>query len=164
MNRIRINTGNVGLVFKKGNYNRVMTEGLYWLMPNEKVMVYDLAKPFVPTIELNILLRDEKLAQFLIIVEVKDNEIAIQYINGNYKNILFPGRYAFWKGVMEYAFTKVDLSKIEITEDIPANILQKPEIVQFLRVYVVESYEKGILFLNGKAEKVLETGIYESSL
>jgi hypothetical protein len=160
MKRLRINKGTIGLVFRKGDYKRILTEGGHWLGFNEKVTVYNLAKPFNPEVELNLLLEDAELASRLNVVEVKDHEIAVQFIEGNFKNVLTPGRYAFWKGVANYSFTKVDLSKIEITEDIPVQLLHKPEILQYVRVYVVESYEKGVLMVNGKAERVLEKGNY----
>lgn len=160
MKQIRINKGTIGLVFRKGEYRRVMTDGLHWLKWNEEATVYDLAKPFYPTVDLNLLLVDQQLAEKLIVVEVKDNEIALQYVNGNYKGVLQPGRYAFWKGFTTYSFIKADLSKIEITEEIPMNTLLKPEVLQFIRIYPVESYEKGILLINGKIEKTLDKGIY----
>lgn len=160
MKRVRINTGKIGLVFRNGNYKKVITEGAYWLLPNESVHLYDLTRPFYPVIDLNILLKDEQLTDMLSVVEVKDNEIALQYENGNFKNVLGAGRYAFWKGVTEYTFTKADLSKIEITEDIDANTLMRKEVLPFVRVYVVESFEKGLLLIDGKLSKMLDTGTY----
>lgn len=160
MKKVRINAGFVGLVFKRDNYNRVITEGSYWLRPNENVTVFDLSKPFSPAIDLNLLLKDEKLAEMLTIVGICDNEIVFQYVNGNFKCILHPGRYSFWKGLNTYEFKKVDLSKIEITDEIPMNILVKPEVLQFVRVYSVESFEKGILMVDGKIVKVIDTGVY----
>jgi len=160
MRKIRINKGTVALVFRKGDYNRLLTEGGHWLGWNENITVYDLAKPFYPTVELNLLLNDTNLSDRLIVVEVKDNEIVFQYVSVNFKSILTPGRYAFWKRIVDYSFTTFDLSKIEISEDISLQILNKPEVVQYVRVFVVESYEKGILIINGKAEKTLEKGTY----
>lgn len=160
MKRIRINKGTIGLVFRKGDYKRILTEGIHWLGINEKVTVYNLAKPFTPEVELNLLLEDAELANRLNVVEVKDNEIALQFIEENFKNVLAPGRYAFWKGVTNYSFIKADLSKIEISENIPIQLLHKPEVLQYVRVYVVESYEKGVLIINGKTDKVLEKGVY----
>jgi regulator of protease activity HflC (stomatin/prohibitin superfamily) len=160
MKRIRINTGKIGLVFRNGNYKRVVTEGVYWLLPNEDVFQYDMTKPFHPSIELNILLRDEQLAGMLTVVEVRDNEVALQYENGNFKNVLGPGRYAYWKGVTDFSFIKADLSKIEVTESIDANTIMRKEVLPYARVFVVESYEKGILLIDGKFSKVLDTGVY----
>ena len=88
MKRIRVNTGKIGLVFRNGNYRRVVTQGTYWLLPNEDVLQYDMTKPFYPSIDLNILVKDEELANMLIVVEVKDNEIVLQYENGNFKIVL----------------------------------------------------------------------------
>jgi len=160
MKRIRINTGKIGLVFRNGNYRKVVTEGAYWLLPNEDVFQYDLTKPFHPSIDLNILLKDEQLANMLTVVEVKDNEIALQYENGNFKNVLSPGRYAYWKGVTDYSFIKADLSKIEVTENIDTNTIMRNEVLPYVRVYAIESFEKGILLIDGRFSKVLDTGVY----
>lgn len=160
MRRIRINTGKIGLVFRSGNYKRMITEGVYWILPFEDVVVYDMAKPFYPSIELNILMKDPTLAAMLTVAEVRDNEIALQYENGNFKNVLTPGRYAYWKGATAFTFVKCDLSKIAITEAIDSSTIMKNEVLAYIRVFVVESYEKGILLIDGKFDKILETGVY----
>ena len=160
MKKVRINAGKVGIVIKRDAYKNVLTEGNYWLMPNEKAVVYDMAKPFMPPFELNIILKDDKLAALLIVVKVGDNEIALKYEDGIFKGVLVSGKYAFWKGVIDYSFKKIDLSVKEIPEDLDLNILQKPELISYVRAYVVESYEKGIMFLDGKYDRVLDAGIY----
>jgi regulator of protease activity HflC (stomatin/prohibitin superfamily) len=160
MKRVRINTGKIGLVFRSGNYKRVIAEGVYWLLPNEHVLVYDMAKPFHASIELNILLRDTTLAERLTVIDVKDQEIVLHYENGIFKSVLIAGRYAYWKGLIDYSFVRVDLSKIEITEDIDKPTLLRKEVMPYIRVFAVESYEKGILLIDGKFVKILETGVY----
>lgn len=160
MKRIRINSGKIGLVFRNGDYKRVITEGGHWLFPFDEVMQYDMSKPFYAPIEINILLKDADIVNRLTIVEVKDHEIVLQYENGNFKNVLAPGRYAYWKGVTDFSFVKVDLSKIEISESIDLNILQRREVLPYVRIYTVESFEKGLLFIDGKFERMIETGIY----
>ena len=160
MKRIRINTGKIGLVFRNGNYRKVVTEGVYWVLPNEDVFQYDLTKPFHPSIDLNILLKDEQLANMLIVIEVRDNEIALQYENGNFKYVLGPGRFAYWKGVTDYSFIKADLSKIEITENIDLESVKRKELVPYIRVAKVDSFEKGILFVDNKMNRILDAGEY----
>ena len=160
MKRIRINAGKIGLVFRKGDYKRVITEGIHWIKPLETVLKYDLSKPFYPSIELNLLLRDEKLVEHLTVVEVGDNEIAIQYENSNFKAVLTPGRYVFWKGLTEYSFVKADLSKIEITEAIDLLSIKRKELVPYVRVCKVDSFENGVLFVDGKIENILTPGEY----
>lgn len=160
MKRIRINAGKIGLVFGKGDYKRIITEGINWIGPFETAVQYNLSKPFYPSIELNVLLRDEKLAEHLTVVEVGDNELAIQYENGNFQAVLTPGRYTFWKGLTEYSFVKVDLSKIEITEAIDLLSIKRKELVPYVRVCKVDSYENGVLFVDNKVDRILGPGEY----
>lgn len=161
MQRIRINAGKIGLVFRtSGEYKRVLTEGVYWIFPFEQVVQYDLAKPFYPSIDLNVLLRDERLVELLIIVEVQDNELALQYEDGNFKAVLTAGKHVFWKGLIAYSFVKVDLSKIKITEAVDLLAIKRKELVPYVRMLVVESYEKGVLFVDGKVERIVGPGDY----
>ncbi len=160
MKRIRINAGKVGLVFRDGNYKQVITEGTHWIGFFDDVVLFDMTRPFITATDLTILLRDEKLAELLIVVEVRDNEIALQYENRNFRTILTPGRYAFFKGVIEYSFVKVDLSKVDITENIDLDSAKRKEFIPYIRTAKVESYEKGILFIDNKMDRVLNPGEY----
>lgn len=160
MKRIRINAGKVGLMFQNGDYKKMITAGVYWIFPGETVQYYDMAKQFVPSIELSILLQDVALVERLTVVDVLDHEIALQYENGNFKTVLGPGKYVYWKGVTNFSFIKADLKKIEVTEDINTNILMHKEVVPYIRGFYVESYEQGILLIDGKFSRVLEPGAY----
>lgn len=159
MKRIKVNAYQAALVFKRGVYQRMLKEGTYWLW-NENAYGYDLAKPFIAPIELNILLKDEQLAKALHMVDVKDNEIVLQYENGFLKQVLTAGRYTYWKGVIDYKFVKADLGKIEITENIDRATLLSKLVAPYVRTVSVENFEKAVLFIDGKYVKVLENGLY----
>ena len=160
MKRVRINTGKIGLVFKRGDYQRVIKAGVHWLSWGESVQVYDLSAAFAPGEMLNIYLKDEALSKELILVDVADNEIALRFEHGNFKSVLQPGRYAYWKGMIDYAFITADLSKVEITEPLNREVLRRALILPYIRAYSVAAHEKGILFIDGKYERVLEKGEY----
>lgn len=160
MKKVKLNNIQVGLVFKNNAYQRVITEGTHWFWGSEKVLVYDTTRPFTAPVELNILLQDAALANMLQIVEVKDDEIALQYENGLLKQVLTAGRYAFWKSVVNYEFIKADTSKVEITENISRAVLQNAQVAKYVRAFTVEAYEKAVLFTDGKFVKTLESGIY----
>ena len=88
MKRVRIYAHTVGLVFRKGNFLKALTEGKHWVRWGDKVQIFDLNLPFTPPCELNILLEDKTLAELLSIVSVKDNELGIVYKEGIFKEIL----------------------------------------------------------------------------
>lgn len=160
MKRVKVNAYQVGLVFKNGVYQRLLKEGNYWFWDNVQVYIYDLTKQFVAPIELNILLQDEQLAEMLYVVDVKDGEIVLLYENSLLKQVLTGGRYTFWKSVVNYEFVRADVSKIEISENIDRNTLQNRLVQPFVRSSEVQSYEKALLFVDGKYVKVLEPGVY----
>lgn len=161
MKRVRIRTGTAGLIFKKGDYKRVVTKGTHWLKWGEKIAVYDLALSFSTNIaQLEMLLSDEKLAAMWHVVEVLDNEIVLLFKNNRYSQVLTTGRYVFWKGLVNYSFTRVDLSKIYITEKIDTSLFSKFEISKYIRVFEVAAYEKAILLVNDEFVKTLTGGTY----
>jgi hypothetical protein len=160
MKKVKVNAYQAGLVFKNGEYKRLLLSGTYWFWKNEMVQVYDITKQFIAPVELNILLQDKMLADILELVEVKDNEIALQYENGLLKQVLTAGRYTFWKTVMQREFIKADISKIEIADNIDRAMLAKAPLNTWVRMYEVQSYEKALLFVEGKYVKLLEPGVY----
>jgi len=159
MKRIRINKGSVGLVYKNGDYKSVLTEGAHWLYPFEKLKKYERRGAFVPEIELNLLLEDQALKSLLHLVEVIDGELSLMYENGVFKKVLEPGLFAWWKGYTPIEFQTISTKVIEVSDEVDKNVLVKNNVLPYLRVYTVESYEQALLFVNGKFEKMLDPGV-----
>lgn len=160
MKQVRINAGKVGLVFKKGDYQKVLTKGKYWLSFWQKVYKYDLSEVFHAPIALELLVKDESLEAMLDVIEVKDNELVLVFENKIFKNVLTAGRYVYWKGLIKRKFTRVDLSKIYITEQIDKALLAKYELSKYIRAFEVAPYEKAVLIIDDVYEKTLEAGTY----
>ncbi|GAO44529.1 slipin family protein [Flavihumibacter petaseus] len=160
MKHVTLNAWQVGLVFKNGAYQRTITAGSYWFWRGEQVEIYDITKPFTPTVELNVLLQDPLLSAMLQVVEVKDNAIALQYENGLLRKVLTTGRYAFWKSVIRYDFLQADISQPEIDPVFDRAVLNSGYLGQYVRTVTVENYEKALLFMDGKFIRVLEGGVY----
>lgn len=160
MKRVRINAGKVGLVFKKGDYLRVITQGKHWLGFNQRVLMYDLANTFVAPVALELLLKDETLKAMLDVVEVKDGELVLVYEKGNFKTVLTAGRYVYWKGLIEREFVRADLSKIYITEKIDKSLFSNYELSKYIRAFEVATYEKAVLLVDDMYTKTLDGGTY----
>ncbi|MEZ4857505.1 MAG: slipin family protein [Flavobacteriaceae bacterium] len=161
MKRVRINAGYAGLVFKNGNYIRVLTEGASWLNWGESVLKYNLSTAFITApVAFEILQADEKLASMWHIVEVLDNELVIVFKNKKFSQVLTAGRYIFWKGLVEYSFTQVDLNKIYITEKIDKSLFAKAELNKYIRVFEVATYEKAVFLVDDVYAKTLSGGTY----
>ena len=160
MKKVRVNAYEIGLVFKNGAYKRMLKEGTYWFWKGEDVKLYSLTQAFNAPVELNILLQDAEIAETLIVVEVKDNEIVLQYENGLLNQVLTAGRYAYWKGPVKYDFVRADIGKIEITEAIDRATLLGKLVSPYVRTVSVENFEKAILFIDGKYSAELNGGVH----
>jgi hypothetical protein len=160
MKWVHVNQWQAALVFKRGVYQRMLTTGKYWFWGNERVMVYELTKPFQPPVELNILLQDAQLAAALHLVEVKDGEVVLHYENDVLKQVLETGRYTFWKGVVAYKFVWADINKVDITENIDRSTLQHKLVMPYVRNTSVDNHERGALFIDGRYVKTLDSGVY----
>lgn len=157
---VQIKAYQVGLVFKNRNLIEILKEGNHWIFGNKSVEIFETKDQFKTGNDLNLLLKNENLKNLLEVVEVKDGELALMYENGVFKEILNVGQYAFWKGVLNREFQKVDLTKVEITEKISKTILENMKLKNFTRKFVVTNQYKGLLLIDGKLTKVLEAGTY----
>ena len=160
MKRVTVQAWKKGLVFKRNEFAYMLNEGKHWIGWNESLVVADMARPFAPIGNLNLFLRNEAFADATLLVEVKNNEIALQYEEGLFTKVLSAGRYVFWKGLVNYRFEIVNLENMQIAENIDRSILSNKEVVPYVRVCNVESNEKGILYVDGKFERLLDSGAY----
>ena len=160
INRIKIEAYQVALVFENRKLANVLEAGKHWIFGDKKVTIHEMNNSFVAPYELNLLLENEHLSAMLEIVEIADNEIVLLTTNGNFKEVLIAGRYAFWKGVVKNEFTKVDLSKIDITENIAVTLLENAKLRPFVRKFIVASNDKALLFVNGAFTTELKSGTH----
>lgn len=158
--RITIQAYQVGLVFEKRKLVEVLQEGNFWIFGNKEVQIFEMKQSFVAPVELSLLLQNEVLASMLEVIEVADNEIALYFVNGIFKEVLATGRYAFWKGYSENKFIKADVSKVNITEQIPLTLLENLKLRVLVRKFQVMNYEKALLFVNGAFVRELSAGMY----
>ncbi|NMH29285.1 slipin family protein [Flavobacterium silvaticum] len=160
LNHFNIKANKTGLVFKNGKLIRVLSSGYHWTFFGESIEIHDMTQPFYASADLNIMLRNQDLAAMLEVIEVKDGEIVLQFANGIFKEVLTAGRYAFWKGILDYTFTKADISTVFIDQQIPKYVLETVKVRAFIRKFVVASTDAGILFIDGKFEKQVVSGTY----
>ena len=161
MKRVIINTNNVALVFKRGKLENVLTEGDYWIGFGKNAVIYDMSKAYqFANGELDILLQNADFVNLVHLINVADNQLVLVYQNKNFKNVLAAGRYAIWKGLSEYDFVSIDTNSIYVDDTIDKNLLEKAPLLTYIRAYKIESFEKGVLFIDGKFDQILDAGNY----
>lgn len=160
MKRIRIKKGTVGLVYKNGDYQKVLQNGTYWLGFNQSVRIHSLSKNFASDTPLEILLEDAKLARMLEVIDVKDHEIAVMYESKTYSMTLPAGRHVYWKGLVNRTFDIYDKSTVEMPKNIDSNLFAKYAFNKHVRTFEVEAYERALLMIDDSFVTILTGGIY----
>ena len=156
-----VNKYQKALVFNnKNEYVKMLNEGSYWISFMQKAYVFDMDKMVNTPIDVNIILQDPDFASAVTVVDVKDNEIVLMYINDVFNAVLNAVKYVFWKSFVDYKFVKADLSKVYMDADIDKNILSNKSVSIYTRMFVVESYEKAVLYIDGAMENILDAGTY----
>jgi len=158
MKRVTINKNEVGLVVKNKAVVRVLNEGKHWVGFGERADIYNMSNPFQVAQDLDVLLQLPTFTELVEVVEVGDNEIALQYVNN--KGVLAAGRHIFWKGLNSLRFDIYDTSTLEIPKSINCELYERVPFSYYVRQFKVEPTEIGLLFVDGAFVKELKAGTY----
>ncbi len=161
MKRITVNAYEVALILKRGKLVNVLTEGKHWVGFGKNIRMYNTTLPFaICTTEMILMAESDLLKNHLTVVNIEDNMLGIETKDGKYTRVLKTGKIGYWKSPIQYTVEKLELITQEVPASIPKYILMKPEILQYLRVFPIESYQKGLLHIDGKFVKIMEPGVY----
>lgn len=160
MKKIIINENQRGFLFKNEKYVKMLTAGKYYTSKNSEIELSYLDEPIRSVnCSLETILSDKVVLENVSVVEVKDQELALHFINGNFSSVLRQGKHAFWSCVNRHEYTIVDISESEVTENIPEYIFSKIPSAYYTKIEVAE-YQKARLYFNSKFMKVLDAGTY----
>ena len=154
-----INHGSIGIVIQRGKVIRILKPGAHFTL-FQPVDIYDCSKPFFSVLPLTILLQNTDFAQEVNSVDIKDNQLAIHFEDGKFKDILNTGLHLFWNSVINHSFEILDVSDIYIPEGLDSSMVKRLEVLGIVRKVSIESFEKALLFKENKFESLLEPGEY----
>jgi regulator of protease activity HflC (stomatin/prohibitin superfamily) len=159
--KIIINENERGLLFKNGQFVRMLTPGKHtYFGKSYTVETVDIGERFAPMgFSIDVFMKDAALAASLAIAEVPDQSIALHFVNERFVHALPSGKFAFWQLHDKHEFRMVDISEPMAGADIPEYIFANMAKGMYKRVEVME-YQKGRLYYDGKFVKLLDEGTY----
>lgn len=160
MEKIVINENERGFLFKNGKYVKMLTAGKYRIFSNSEIEVVSTDDELkITTCGIETLLQDKAVADSVTVAEVGDCELYLHFVNGKFVNALPSGRYVFWKCGDKHDYIIADISKPEVSDDIPEYIFSKLPGYMYTKIEVSE-YQKARLYFNQKFVRVLDAGTY----
>lgn len=160
MKKIIINENEKGFLFNNGKYVKTLGAGKYFVCGGKEIeTVSAFGQIHSEKCSVDTIVKDRTIYDMISSVEIEDRKLALHYVNGNFKEILPSGKYAFWSDVEKHDFTLVDISFPEVQPDIPEYIFTVKTAAFFTKIQVVE-YQKARLFIDQKFIKMLDAGTY----
>jgi len=163
LKRIKIRRYEIGLHFHDGEFRGLLTEGRHWFvdpMGKVRVEIVSLRQPWLVHEQLDVIVRSGALADRAVVLDLKDHERALVWIDGRFSHILPPGLYAYWTGVKEVRVEIVDARKVRFEHDEFKTIVRSPRVAQVLDICTVERHRVGVLYQDGRYVETLPPGEY----
>lgn len=160
MKRVQINKQRIGLLYRNGDFEKVLTFGNYWVRFGDTIKLYDESKIYAALEDMEVVAQNVKFTNAVEQFNVKDNEIALVFERGNFSSILTTGNYFYFKSSYDIKIELCDLSSTEEINSIDQAVLKNQQVAQYIKTFKVENYEKGLLFINGAFVKEVSAGSY----
>jgi hypothetical protein len=129
LKRIVIRNYEVGLKFREGEFNGLLGTGKHWIVdPLNKIRIRVFSKrdPWLADDQLDVIVKSGALAGRAEVLDLKDYQRALVWIDGRFARILSAGLYAYWTGVREVRVETVDSRDVRFEhKDLKAIVHQR---------------------------------------
>lgn len=159
-----VNTHEVGLLFKNNSFIKALPPKNYYVMPftNKWILPVDMTGKFDAGYDLSLLLSDRFLKEKLDVIYLKDNEIALHYVDGNFTDILTYGTHAYFNTIKKHTFVVLDTNNPFLPDHVELSIFNreyfKKQGFKYISAFSIPVGKIGILTINGEFIKTLSAG------
>jgi regulator of protease activity HflC (stomatin/prohibitin superfamily) len=160
---IKIRSYEVGLHFRDGEFKGLLGAGRHWFLdPLGKVRVEVVSQraPWLVHDKLDVIVKSGALGERAVVLDLKDHQRALVWIDGRFSQVLPPGQYAYWTTFREVAVQVIHARTARFEHaDLPV-IVQSEVAGRVLDNHAVEQGHMGVLFEDGKYVETLPPGRY----
>lgn len=161
--RIEIRSHEVGLLFRREAFQGLLGPGVHRIfdpLGTVRVEVVSRRTPWLVHDDLDSLIKSGALDGHALVIDLKDHERALVWVDGRFQQILAPGRYAYWTGEKD---VRVELADARVTRFVHPElkvIARSASAARLLDVCTVNRDRVGVLFIDGRYVETLEPGLY----
>jgi len=161
--RIKIAKFEKGLYFKDREFQGVLEPGKYrFLDPLGKVRVeaVSVRDPWLVHRELDVIVKSGALEGRAAVVDLKDHERALVWIDGRFDTVLDSGLWALWTGFRDVRVEMVDARAVRFEHAELQTILKTKGADAVFNIFNVEDGHAGLYFKDGEFVSRLSPGTY----
>ncbi|MCE9546612.1 MAG: slipin family protein [Planctomycetia bacterium] len=163
LKRIKIRSYEIGLLFKSGEFKGLLAEGTHWLLDpfgRVRVEVVSQRQPWLAHEKLDLIVKSGALAARAEVLDLKDHQRALVWIDGRFSHVLPPGQFAYWTGKRDVKVEVVDARTVRFEHADLKVITRSPMADRLLDVCALERNHVGVLFQDGRYVDTLAPGLY----
>ncbi len=160
---IKIRSYEVGLYFRDREFKGLLGEGRHWLFDplcKVRVVIVSQRDPWLVHDKLDVIVKSGALAERAVVLDLKDHERGLVWVDGRFSHVLPPGLYAYWTGQKDVKVDVVDARNVRFEHAQLPVIARSQMANHVLDVCRVERDRIGVLFQDGKFVETLRPGLY----
>jgi regulator of protease activity HflC (stomatin/prohibitin superfamily) len=161
--KIKIRSYEMGLLFRDGEFRGLIGTGTRWLfdpLGNVRVDVVSQRDPWLVHEKLDLIVKSGVLTGRAVVLDLKDHERALVWIENRFSHILPAGLFAYWTGQTKVRVEIVDARNVRFEHAELKVIARSALAARVLDVCTVNRDRVGVLFIDGRYIDTLAPGLY----
>ncbi len=161
LRRIKVREHERGLLFRDREFERILPPGRHWVWDPRlevQVDVVSVRDVWLDHKDLDVIAKAGALGDEARIVDLKDHERAIVWVDGRIEAVLKPGLYALWTVFHAVRVEKFDARVLRFEHVDLAAIAKVRGAAPLLEAATIEAGHAGLFFKDGRHEATLAPG------
>jgi regulator of protease activity HflC (stomatin/prohibitin superfamily) len=158
---VKIRNYEIGLLFRDGEFKGLLGAGRHWFfdpLGKVRVSIASQREPWLVHEKLDVIVKSGALKDRAVVLDLKDYQRALVWLDGRFSHVLAPGLYAYWTGFREVSIEIIDARKIRFEHKDFHVITRSASADRVLEVLTVEQGYAGVLYIDGKYVETLPPG------
>jgi regulator of protease activity HflC (stomatin/prohibitin superfamily) len=163
LKRYKIRSYEMGLYFRDGEFRGVLEKGTHWFVDVFRKIAVDVVSrraTWLAHEKLDLIIKSGALGERAGVLDLKDFERALVWIDNRFAHILAAGQYAYWTGQKQVDVDVLDARKVRFEHDQFKVIVRSATAQRLLDICTVHRDRVGVLFVDGRYVETLAPGEY----
>jgi regulator of protease activity HflC (stomatin/prohibitin superfamily) len=158
---IKVPEHEFGLYFRDGEFRGLLEPGRHWFfdpLRRVRVEVVSQRAPWLLHDKLDVIVKSGVLEGMAEVVDLKDYQRALVWVDGRFSHVLPPGLYAYWTTCRDVRIEVVDAQRVRFLHpDLPV-IVKSLQVERVLDSNLVPAGHVGVWFRDGDFAETLSPG------
>ena len=161
LKKIKIRKFEIGLMFRDGEFVRTIASGTHrmfdpWM--KVRVDVVSMRTPWLFHEQLDVIVKSGALDGLAEVIDLKDHQRALVWIDDRFAKVLGPGLHAYWTGFKDVRVEVIDAREVRLQHEEFKAIVRAPDAATVLDVCLVQRNHVGVVFVDGEYIETLLPG------